>query len=723
MADDLLTLAEQANKTNIQKQEDIKEVETNSNETNIVSETTIEVTKDESVSSVDNTEDITNAEDVSDTENTKNTENTIIEDKVQEKQIIKEGTDTVDKPKTKDEEITETEQVGIVQGENTKIKNEEVNIKAKKTDTDIYIDELDYSSYRVVTDIPFGNTKVTRLCKITKKGVVPLTNALPVIKEKVSYKDGENTTTKYKLKLELLDNQEKIGGVEIDERELSKLIQVMDSCGTGKIINHEENNDKKMKEVAQTIARVSMKESTIFTHTGFTKINGNTVFLFHNGNIGADNENIITDLEYGELKMSRYCMTNKEFDAKEAFERELSLLKVTNPSIIFPLLATTFISPLYTLLQEEDIHPNYVLLVLGKTGVLKSSIVAVLLSHFGNFDRDNFPATFRDTLNTIEKRASVCKDCLFVIDDYKPEARETEQEKIMEQIFAMFGDRVGRGRMKPDGTLRKSCSAQGMGIVTGERMPKVPQGRIARAMKVEIKKGDINLDELTKLQQNKEQLAFVMKKYIKWIIDNDETIRRKSKEILNTYSTTTSHLRTAEYVSILMIGIVFWLDFLEENNAINSTQKEDLKSQAYQTLIEAGNAMTLSIEEENPIEIFFDTISELISTGRIYFTDKQTGVAENVSSGKHVGYVDDNYYYLLPDTIYNEVAKACSSQFLMSPKELWTNLKNENYIVVDKQNRPKIRMTEPITKIKTPMVLIRKQKWQEIMGNEEKPAP
>ena len=59
----------------------------------------------------------------------------------------------------------------------------------------------------------------------------------------------------------------------------------------------------------------------------------------------------------------------------------------------------------------------------------------------------------------------------------------------------------------------------------------------------------------------------------------------------------------------------------------------------------------------------------------------------------------------------------------MSPKELWTNLKNENYIVVDKHNRPKIRMTEPITKIKTPMVLIRKQKWQEIMGNEEKPAP
>ena len=39
MADDLFTLAEQANKTNIQKQEDIKEVENNSNETNVVTET------------------------------------------------------------------------------------------------------------------------------------------------------------------------------------------------------------------------------------------------------------------------------------------------------------------------------------------------------------------------------------------------------------------------------------------------------------------------------------------------------------------------------------------------------------------------------------------------------------------------------------------------------------------------------------------------------------
>ena len=107
----------------------------------------------------------------------------------------------------------------------------------------------------------------------------------------------------------------------------------------------------------------------------------------------------------------------------------------------------------------------------------------MILSHFGRFSRNNFPCSFRDTLNSLEKKAFILKDNINVIDDYNPEVLGSRKLDIAEKLFGMYGDRAGRDRMSQDGkTLKKPYIARGLCIVTGESFPNVAQSRLARAI-------------------------------------------------------------------------------------------------------------------------------------------------------------------------------------------------------------------------------------------------
>lgn len=700
MEDDLFTLWRNPNNDNTQKQEDIKEVETNSNETNIVSETTTEVTKDESVSSDDNTEGVTNAEVVSNTENTKNTENNntlaIVEKEEQEE--VKEG------------EVIQTREV------------------------DRYIKVLQetwgssYDIYRM------GDTSNEVLCKVLtdrqgRKIPIKLTNILPVMLNLLEYTNGEDTENKYNMVAYVLDrNDKKLGPFVITEKELSKLTSAISNRFIGEVINYSDNSDKKMREIVELIGRESVEKKVIHTNTGFDEHNGNRVFLYHGGYIGNTDTDVEIETDLTDYNIPQYCFTDKEFDLKESLETEYSLLELADLKIMIPLIAITYLSSLFSILQEEGILVNFVLLIVGKTGTYKSSISSLSLNHFGKFALNEFPLSFRSTFAGLEKVAFAAKDVLLVVDDYKPETMETDQEKIMEGIMGLWGDRHSRNKMNSKGGLHKKYAPRGLAIVTGERPPKFSQSRLARAITIYTQEGSIDFEKLKELFKKKEQLNFAMRVFIEWIISNEEDIRTKAKELQDTYSTNVSefkHPRIKQNIVVMMIGFTFWLDFLVEYSIIDSNKRDELINKAYTELEVVGRNQENDVEDEDPVKVFFKTIGQLQIAGKAYLTDYETGLAIDVASGTHIGYIDNknNQYYLIADTVYKEVEKACIGRFTATPKQLWKSLLDEGYITTDKDNRKVIRRTDPKTKNKVECIIISKSKWLEAMGNEEIPAP
>src|SRR5699024_8746567 len=107
----------------------------------------------------------------------------------------------------------------------------------------------------------------------------------------------------------------------------------------------------------------------VYTNTGFKRIGKDLVYLYHNGVIG-NKHNISTDLSQDGLE--RYCFTNKEFDRVQALKRSYSMLDVATHNLTIPLMATIYLAPLTSILQEEEIAPDYILMYVAKTGAGKS---------------------------------------------------------------------------------------------------------------------------------------------------------------------------------------------------------------------------------------------------------------------------------------------------------------------------------------------------------------
>jgi uncharacterized protein (DUF927 family) len=74
----------------------------------------------------------------------------------------------------------------------------------------------------------------------------------------------------------------------------------------------------------------------------------------------------------------------------------------------------------------------------GKSDARKSTITALLLSHFGSFDPKGLPASFRDTANSIEKPAFLAKDTVLSVDDLY-QAHDPRERTKLEGVLDHLG--------------------------------------------------------------------------------------------------------------------------------------------------------------------------------------------------------------------------------------------------------------------------------------------
>src|SRR5262249_15457928 len=147
----------------------------------------------------------------------------------------------------------------------------------------------------------------------------------------------------------------------------------------------------------------------VFTHTGWRKIGGRWIYL--SGNTAG---NYKFEVDLGK-ELSRYQLPTIPDDPIGAMQLSLKLLNVAPLRITAPLFAACFRAPLCGAYPQDSS-----ICLEGRTGSLKSSLAALILNHFGDFDRLTLPGNWESTANQLERRAFLLKDSIFVIDEYVP---------------------------------------------------------------------------------------------------------------------------------------------------------------------------------------------------------------------------------------------------------------------------------------------------------------
>jgi len=489
--------------------------------------------------------------------------------------------------------------------------------------------------------------------------------------------DGEEQTKKFTIAGRLAGGRF-LPEAAVGAEQFSSMNWVVKIWGLGPNIEPGMGNKDYLRHALQLTAQ-GIESRITYCHTGWREIGGHWRYL-HAG---------MSNVDVSEEGLSRYQLPVANPDSMKT---AIELLDVGPREITVPMIATVFLAPLCEPLRLAGIEPAFILWIVGLTGAMKSTLAALFLSFYGQFDSRSLPGNFRDTANSLEKRAFACKDSLFVVDDFHPVSSEGEARRMQEaaqKLLRAFGDRQGRARMNADLSIRRAYIPRGMCLVTGEDLPDVGESGAARYFALDLKRGDIDKEKLTDLQGRTTELGAAMASYVAWLSSQNHKIAKGGRsefESLRTQATRAGeHGRFAESVAWLMIGYSEFLRFAVESGVMTQEQADKESTECWLILNKLASEQAKRTNDERPAIRFIRVFEDLIASRTIYC--RHISCTDSIPHDRAlVGWEDSDHYYLLPGEIYRQASKFVQAQggrFPVTERRLWNHLATEGMIETD----------------------------------------
>lgn len=410
------------------------------------------------------------------------------------------------------------------------------------------------------------------------------------------------------------------------------------------------------------IRSLNTKTTTCYTHTGWRHIGDKWAYLTASGAIGIKNVSVKLSKE-----MQRYSLPLTVENETEAIRTSLSFLDIGERFITLPLWCLLYLSPLTTLLEPS---PNFSGYLYAESGCFKTTIAALLLSHFGDFMNVASLPNFSDTANNLEKRGFTLKDTLQVLDDYHPDARKADaqqKEHLAQRMIRAYSNRTGRGRLNADTTDKGRYEPRGMLLITGEELVSL-QSTLARVVVIEYAKGDIDKRKLTALQEKSDLLPQAMTSYISWVKEHIAEIRSTFKEkfikLRDMASSEDTHKKLPEQVAFLQFTLDTVLSWMTDKGVISAKDATALSKEGWSIFSGLANKQGQRITQEDPIGKFIEIIQTLTVQEKIQFEHKSEHNTEVLggSDGELIGYYDETYLYFLSTAMWHSIQKYCKDE-------------------------------------------------------------
>lgn len=517
-----------------------------------------------------------------------------------------------------------------------------------------------------------GCVMAERMDKSGELVKTPLSNFAPLIVEEVERDNGVDTQVEFRIDAEGKGGR-RFPSISIPARQFSGMGWVLERYGSQANICAGQTKRDQLRYAIQAASTPTRR--TVYSHMGWRKVDGEWCYLYNGGAIGANG----LDVEL-EGSLSAYALP--EANAPEAVQTSADFLTVGALRVTAPLLLTMYLSPLCEFARGD--RPAFIPFVAGVTGTRKTTISALAMSHFGNFENKQLTASFSDTANSIIRKGFLVKDAPLLVDDYHPttDYRSHENKKATAQRLARaYGDLAERGRANPDGTIRAANPPRGLCIMSGEEAPEVGESGTARYYLIEMHPGDVEPSEkLSQMQQKARNghLWQAMRGYIAWLRPMAERLPERLQTLFLEHRADVmkripdAHGRVAEACAWLFVALDLMEAYFKHQGVF--IPRADVESAVLQNATDQAEAM----KGEKPIDMFLDALRELRAVGKAYVVD-----LDAVSDGELIGFLKEPYVYLYPKASYGIVAEQCRTQnmrFPISRPQLWKRMQNAGLI-------------------------------------------
>ena len=490
----------------------------------------------------------------------------------------------------------------------------------------------------------------------TRNGIVeePITNFTARAVEEILLDDGMEPILHQRF-VGRLDTGEQLKSVRVEAAKATSLNWIHEKWGFKPVIKAGLSNRDAVREIIQRLSlQDGLPRQTIYKYTGWKRIDGEWRMLMPGAGM-VDGTHVELADAYERYGLPKQTLKGQEL--VQAARASMRSLYVADRSVTIPLLAFTYLAPLQSILR-----PAFALWLQAKTGSYKSSMAALAMSHFGDFEYNTPPLTWEATSRGIERYLHDLKDCMAWVDDFRPgtteQAVRIRVQKATE-VLASVGNVQSRGRMRADTTMQKTLTPQALMLNTAE-LPPSGDSIIARTLPVRFVQDQVDLGELTMAQAERDLYSHAMRAYIDWLAPQYEELRQglaaKVQEYRDQVPTNGAHARSRGAIANLQVGIDLLCAFAEEVGARTSEECQELKQEAWQVFLTLGEGHTDRLREEDPVLRFNAALDTLLSQEKGVFLAK--GSDDPIPYGKDLlGWYDGDYLYMDFLASYNAVAQ------------------------------------------------------------------
>lgn len=437
---------------------------------------------------------------------------------------------------------------------------------------------------------------------------------------------------------------------------------------------------------ALQIISTDMEERTVFTHTGWRKVDGEWLYLHADGAISA--EGLRDDISVSlPADLERFRLPAPPNGARRiaAVRASLRLLTIAPHRIMVPACAAVWRAVLG--------NPGFSQVFAGPTGTYKSSCAALCQAHFGaEFDWAHLPGSWRTTANANAELQFRLKDAVFTVDDFVPKGSQSDVQRMhldADKILRGAANNAGRGRLGRDSSLRDSKPPRCFTLSTGEDIPRGASLQ-ARLWITDFSPGEVDFDKLKACADDAAggMFAQAMSAFLEWLAPRYESTRSELPRVVQRYREAATrpgqHAKAPQMVAELAARLKYFLTFARETGALTADEAKKLFKDAWRALVEGAAAQTRGLAEEEPAQRFVNLIcSALVSARDAHLGNAETGRARDDAMGRCIGWVSGDKVFLDPDNTYavaNELAKAQGEALSVDKRTLWKRLRQRGFL-------------------------------------------
>jgi Domain of unknown function (DUF927) len=542
-----------------------------------------------------------------------------------------------------------------------------------------------------------------------KEGDYQLTNFTASIVNEVRFHDGNQIQTWFDIDGRQDDGTKEgkaLKQISIKATDFPSMSWVNEHWGAGPVIFPTGNATADVRTCIQLNS--TPKERDIYTHTGWTVIGPNQVYLSTSGGIGPNGLDPTITVQLPN-ELARYTLPAPEHSI-EAVSASIALSNIGPKMITWPLLLACY---------RAAIGPaDFAMHLAGRTGTFKSEFSSLIQSHYGaKMDARHLPASWNATANALEALAYKAKNAIFCVDDFVPVGTTYQVRQLQskaDQFIRGQGNQAGRARMTDTIQMGTTFFPRGIVLSTGEDIPEGHSVR-GRMLIMELSPGDIPADRLSTAQKNRHLLPLAMSQWIKWLstFDSEATLQDIAAGFRDA-NLGVGHTRTPSIIGDLLATLQMFESFLAEMGAFTADLRNQMMGVATQAVLDLAANQDGYLNDADPVTSFIATLQNMFSTGVVHAKTRTGGIPQHAerwgwqqhqihgetatykSVGPRIGWVDHSAgeFLMDPNTI-SLIKKHSSGKLQVTQQTLLKRLKEANLLTrVDAgRDRNTVRIT------------------------------